>query len=565
MHQTIGDCYVCVTGVPTFRKDHALAMARFARDCVTAFHPLTRALEAELGPSTVDLAVRIGIHSGPLTAGVVRGQRARFQLFGHTVHVASRIESLGKPNRIHLTGETAEQLIQAGKSHWVVKREDPVYADGKGKLQTYWLQAWTAGSAGSSTTPASELMLQEEKVEQNVSKSETDPKQEQDFRSNNTQADRLVKWNVDILKRFLKQVIACRKESKVQQDSLAALESQALREKSDSILDNAKDFILIPAQQPSNHTDITSIELDEKVESQLLSYVRAVSAMYRDNPFHNFEHASHVTISLVKLLSRVVPPMDTKDSGHPAFGLATDPLAQFAMVLSALLHSTDHPGVPNIVIVSEGSWMAQVYKNRSVLQQNAFSLGWSLLMEDGFTNLRHAIYTVPDEFRRFQQWMIHSTLATDTEDEQLCTLRIERWTRAFPEAPDHLDPKSAFAARCRKATAIVELLLQAAHMAHMMQHWQLYGKWNERLFDEHCRAYQNGRTTLRPAESWYQSQLASFDNKVIPLSQRLAKVCLGSSDEHLNLAQRNRQEWQRKGQTLVASMVQKLSQNSHNQ
>jgi len=57
-------------------------MARFARDCVAKIEPLLETLGRELGPDTVDLGVRIGLHSGPVTAGVLRGDRARFQLFG---------------------------------------------------------------------------------------------------------------------------------------------------------------------------------------------------------------------------------------------------------------------------------------------------------------------------------------------------------------------------------------------------------------------------------------------------------------------------------------------------
>ena len=63
--ETIGDCYVAVAGLPEPRRDHAVVMVRFAK--------------VSLGPSTSNLDMRFGLHSGSVTAGVLRGERSRFQ------------------------------------------------------------------------------------------------------------------------------------------------------------------------------------------------------------------------------------------------------------------------------------------------------------------------------------------------------------------------------------------------------------------------------------------------------------------------------------------------------
>jgi class 3 adenylate cyclase len=134
--ETIGDSYVAVVGLPEPRKEHAVVTARFARDCRNDMSRLTRELEITLGPDTDDLQLRFGLHSGPVTAGVLRGQKSRFN-FLETVNTAARMESNGIRNRIQVSQTTADLLIAAGKEHWVTKSDELVTAKGAGKMQTY--------------------------------------------------------------------------------------------------------------------------------------------------------------------------------------------------------------------------------------------------------------------------------------------------------------------------------------------------------------------------------------------------------------------------------------------
>lgn len=114
-------------------------MADFAQRCLDQLRVVTKELEIRLGPSTGDLQARVGLHSGPVTAGVMRGEKARFQLFGDTVNTAARLESSGKPGCIHVSQNTFDLLVEAGKGHWALKREPPVSLKGKGEMQAYLL------------------------------------------------------------------------------------------------------------------------------------------------------------------------------------------------------------------------------------------------------------------------------------------------------------------------------------------------------------------------------------------------------------------------------------------
>ena len=186
------------------------------------------------------------------------------------------------------------------------------------------------------------------------------------------------------------------------------------------------------------------------------------------------------------------------------------------MVLSALIHDADHRGLPNFALAREDKTLAAVYKGKSIAEQNSVDLAWNALMQKDYSNLRGVIFTNLSELRRFRQLIVNSVIATDIFDKELSSLRKNRWQKAFSGKEE--DAKEA---TDRKATIVIEHLIQASDVSHTMQHWHVYRKWNERLFEEMYTAYKDGRMDKDPAENWYTSEIGFFDNYIIPLAKKL--------------------------------------------
>jgi 3'5'-cyclic nucleotide phosphodiesterase len=167
-----------------------------------------------------------------------------------------------------------------------------------------------------------------------------------------------------------------------------------------------------------------------------------------------------------------------------------------------MIHDLDHYGVSNSQLIKEESPIARKYRNKSVAEQNSVDLAWDLLMDkDEYGDFQQCIFVNQSEFKRFRQVVCNLVMATDIFDSELQTLRKDRWEKAFHE-------KAAFDEdyENRKATIVIEHIMQASDVAHTMQHWHIYQKWNRRLFDELYTAYRSGRMAVDPSTFWYQGK-----------------------------------------------------------
>jgi len=133
--KTIGDCYMLAGGVPEPRDDHAVAVVEAAMD-------MRAALEEMHERTGGALRMRIGVHSGPIVAGVIGIRKFTYDLWGDTVNVAIRMESTGQPGRVHVSSSTAELIAHA----FELEPRGAIEVKSLGMVETFFVNAPKTGA-----------------------------------------------------------------------------------------------------------------------------------------------------------------------------------------------------------------------------------------------------------------------------------------------------------------------------------------------------------------------------------------------------------------------------------
>jgi hypothetical protein len=241
---------------------------------------------------------------------------------------------------------------------------------GKGELQTYWLHTKKCQSAMDEESSHHSMNLDDwlgmdlptELFDSQRSKMGLENNEIRQCLSEQNQ--RLADWNSNQLVQLLNQVVARRKATV---GDNGTLEREAGDEHEETLLGNAHigvgesgsivgettDRIVMPDFDSTAF--IQSVQTPDKisdvVRQQLHDYVAIICSMYVDNPFHSYQHASHVTMSIIKLLSCLAVPRDgnfkindspNKEDGErlhaKTYGISSDPIAHFALAFAALIH-----------------------------------------------------------------------------------------------------------------------------------------------------------------------------------------------------------------------------------
>ena len=576
---------------------------------------------------------------------MLRGEKARFQLFGDTMNTASRMESTSIKNLIQVSADTAALLKKSNKGSILVEREGLIKAKGKGYMQTFWLRPKTMSSTSTTSSSFSESNVEfqheadhhiHSRALHDVARAElglpsfshqamlTKSPSYTRFPSNSSVSwrdtglgaerpghheglSRLIEWNTKVLESILTKIVM-QKRTTSQTKSNKYSESTRFHEEVAQAVSmphfNRKDMsaaCLMPSKEKVNL-------IPNKAREELRAYVASIASMYNRVHFHSFEHASHVTMSAQKLINKVilrnsqeiraetevVKKSEEVDLFFSTYGISADPLAQFAVVFAALVHDVEHTGVPNVQLITENTILAEKYKTKSVAENNSIQVAWSELLMPEYTNLRKCIFATDDDELRFRQLLINVVIATDIADRERRAGEGIRWKTAFcnvsnwgKEWHGKSDEELSKVDVSLKATVVLEQIVLASDVAHTMQHWLTYVKWNERLYKEMWAAYSSGRAEKDPTEvrfrsyhviihihlfilliscvhfllqNWYRGEIGFFEHYIIPLATKLKEcgVFGTAGDEYLGNAIRNKIEWIEKGEAIVKEFEAKI-------
>lgn len=212
------------------------------------------------------------------------------------MNTCARLEGTSRPNQIHCSKATAEQLIECGKAQWVKKRSDTVELKGLGSQETFWVNVRSDQSVASGHEGTGEQLWHQKSV---VMSSEFNLDE---------RTLRLIDWNVEMLSRMMREIGARRMHRASRKSRGSTSFTFQSSEMGPTPLEEVREIIALPefnVKASVMNVEPQNIVIPQNVTDQLRHLVSAIAGSYNDNPFHSFDHASRKLTCRVKSLGHI--------------------------------------------------------------------------------------------------------------------------------------------------------------------------------------------------------------------------------------------------------------------
>eukprot|EP00980_Cylindrotheca_fusiformis_P002008 scaffold444_cov109-Cylindrotheca_fusiformis.AAC.5 len=554
--ETVGDAYMCCSGLPEPDEYHAENVANFALAVLECAKHVKSPVDG------LPIRLRIGIHTGSCTSAVVGTLTPHYCLFGDMVNTTSRHESSGKSGKIHCSYDLHGRLNHFSNHdspQYKFRARGLVDMKGKGENYTYWLESGTQDNLSANSNALVDLSsaVQEMLASKTWKKrqyfgrgsmlggsvtgtdySSTDGSEGTPSENTSQCPSMTVSPLDEIQNNFTRDIddtvstasYECGfghiDESHTPVENLIVNVEEATQ---GEMLQrgNAWENLNWPdaTTQTELQTKISDIlvatfkcciwkddgRLQIIIDQHLPKFVRQIATVHNQegSPGYDFHHVGQVFLRSAFL-------WESRDllEDNSMSGLGMDPWDRFTLLFSALIHATKHSGVPNTQLERDNHVTYQMYEGKDSCQQRRsvdFAFG---LMEEDFPDLYEEISFGCPMFKTNVRKVV---LCTDLE----CTEKVQ----AILDQHNRINQKSGQDQRTaiQQNIASIGLILAMATVGHYTQSYDVFVTWNRIQIERNLLASWQGREQDH-SDGWYNDQCIVLRDIVLPLARHVQKV-----------------------------------------